>query len=108
MALLINPANGATHHHTVPPPSAKVFQWSNTNPIVPNGTHWRLKIGSGPFGYNYHNGPPVLFTQLQDGNVGLLSVPSGRRCYATVEWSTNGAGGPWSNGGTYTSFYCYP
>ena len=105
MALLINPANGATHHHTSPPPSARVFQWSNTNPIVTNGTYWRLKIGSGPFGYNYYNGAPVPFTQLQDGNVGL-SVPSGTRSYATVEW-TNG-GGTWSNGGTYTFFYCNP
>lgn len=106
MALLINPANGATHRHTVPPPSAKVFQWSNTNPIVPTGTHWRLKIGSGPFGYNYYFGVKVPFTQLQDGKVGL-TVPSGTRCYATVEWSTNG-GSTWSNGGTYTFFYCNP
>lgn len=106
MALLINPANGATHHHTTPPPSAKVFQWSNTNPIVPNGTYWRLKIGIGPFGYNYYMGAPVPFAQLQDGNVGLSSVPSGKKCCATVEWTTNGT--TWSHGGAYTFFYCYP
>jgi len=106
MALLINPANGATHHHTSPPPSAKVFQWSNTNPIVTTGTNWRLKIGSAPFGYNYYFGPQVPFTQLHDDNVGL-SVPSGTRCCATVEWSTNN-GTSWNNGGTYTVFYCKP
>ena len=106
MALLINPATGATHHHITPPPSARVFQWSNTNPVVPTGTHWRLKIGSGPFSYSYYLGPKVPFTQLQDGNVGL-AAPSGTRCYATVEWSTD-LGKTWSNGGTYTFFYCYP
>jgi len=53
MALLINPASGATHYHTSP--NANPFQWSNTNPIVPTGTNWRLKIGSAPFGYNYYS-----------------------------------------------------
>ena len=102
MALLINPASGATHNHGSA--NAKVFKWNNTNPVVPTGTHWRLKIGSGPFGYNYYYGTRVPFTQLQDGNVSL-SLTNGIRCYATVEWSTNG-GSTWSNGGTYTFFYC--
>jgi hypothetical protein len=106
MALLINPANGATHNHTVPPPTARVFQWSNTYPVVPTGTNWRLRIGNAPYGYNYYNGAPVPFTQLQDGNVNLNSVPSGKKCYATVEWTTNGT--TWSNGGSYTFFYCKP
>ena len=40
MATLTNPANGATHHHTYV--NANVFQWSDTDPYVANGTDWRL------------------------------------------------------------------
>jgi hypothetical protein len=101
MAILINPANAATHNHGNA--NANVFQWSNTNPIVPSGTNWRLKIGSGPYGYNYYNGVPVPFTQLSDSHVYLTLMNI--KCYGTVEWSTNG-GATWSNGGTYTFFYC--
>ena len=104
MALLINPANGSTHYHNAP--SANVFQWSNTNPVVPTGMYWRLKIGSTRYGYNYYNGAlhPVPFTQLYD-NVSL-TLPNGTKCYATVEWTTDGTN--WSNGGAYTFFYCRP
>jgi hypothetical protein len=106
MATLTNPANGATHHHTYI--NANVFQWSDTNPYVANGTNWRLKIGSGPFGYNYYNGTlyPVPFTQLSDSNV-YLTLMYGQKCYATVEWSTD-HGTSWNNGGTYTYFFCKP
>lgn len=102
MALLTTPASGATHNHSQA--NANVFQWSNTNPYVPSGSHWRLRIGSGPFGYNYYKGNSVPFTQLYDDKVYLmLNV----KCYATVEWSSDG-GVNWSNGGTYTYFYCKP
>ena len=107
MALVINPANGATHKHTVPPTTAKVFQWSNTNPVVPNAANWRLKIGNAPFGFKYYTGTPVPFSQLEDDNVVLNPIPpTGARCYATVEWTTDGQN--WSNGGSYTFFYCRP
>ncbi|MEI8014461.1 MAG: hypothetical protein WCH20_06440 [Nitrospira sp.] len=106
MGTLINPASGVTHHHTYA--NADVFQWSNTNPYVPSGTNWRLKIGNGPFGYNYYDGTqyPVPFNQLSVSSVNL-KLMNGQKCYATVEWSTDG-GSTWSNGGTYTYFYCKP
>ena len=103
MAKLPTPSNGATHKHTQA--NANVFRWSNTSPAVPSGSYWRLKIGSGPFGYNYYFGTPVPFAQLWDDKVNLLL--NGPKCYATVEWSTNG-GTTWSNGGTFTHFYCKP
>lgn len=102
MAILTTPANGTTHSHTQA--NANVFKWSNTSPTVPSGSKWRLKIGSGPFGYNYYFGTPVPFTQLEDRSV-HLTLNNSTKCYATVEWSTNG-GATWSNGGKYTSFYC--
>lgn len=104
MGTLTNPANGATHHHTYT--NANVFQWSDTNPVVPSGTNWRLKIGSAPFGYGYYAGKAVPFTQLYDPNV-YLTLMSGQKCYATVEWSTDG-GNNWSNGQNYTTFFCKP
>ena len=97
MALLTTPAS--TLHYLQP--NANVFIWSNTNPTVPTGTHWRLKIGKAKFGYNYYFGNPVPFTQLEDRNVNLMlnNLP----CYATVEWSTDG-GNSWTNGINYTTF----
>ena len=103
MALLITPANNATHKHTQL--NANVFQWNNTNPYVPTVTNWRLKIGNAPFGYTYYNGTQVPYTQLWDDRVNLNL--NGPKCYATVEWSSDG-GITWSNGGTYTYFYCKP
>lgn len=103
MAKLTTPADKSTHKHTQA--NAKTFKWSNTNPTVTTGTHWRLKIGSAPFGYNYYFGPPVPFTQLEDRNVNLMLV--GKSCFAVVEWSTNG-GTTWTNGMNYTTFTCSP
>ena len=100
MAVLTTPANGAIHKHTQA--NANVFRWQNTNPIVPTGTHWRLKIGKAKFGYNYYFGT-VPFTQLFDDRVHLML--NGLLCYAIVEWSTDG-GISWSNGMNCTSFTC--
>jgi len=106
MAKLILPADGAAHHHGSA--TANKFQWSNVYPTVSNGTHWRLKIGSAPFGYNYYFGNPVPFAQLYDAtNKPKLMTLSNRLCYAVVEWSMDN-GRTWNSGGRYTPFTCKP
>ncbi len=100
MAVLNNPGNATTHHHMLA--GSNYFTWVNTNPYVPAGTNWRLKIGSAPFGYNYYLGPAVPFSQLSDSG---QKPPLNTRCFATVEWSTDG-GNSWSNGGTYSWYTC--
>ncbi|BFU96556.1 MAG: hypothetical protein NTNFB02_32780 [Nitrospira sp.] len=108
MAVLTDPPNGGIHHHmSYMGSNPNHFAWSNTNPVV-NGTHWRLKIGSAPFGYNLYpgnpNGNPVPFGQLYDDfakpNVNL----SNRKIYATVEWQDNA--GNWNSGGVYSTITC--
>jgi hypothetical protein len=102
MAVLTNPANASTHRHGHA--GSNNFTWSNTNPVVGSGTHWRLKIGSAPFGWNYYLGNPVPFNQLSDTG---QKPPLNAKCFGTVEWSTNN-GASWSNGGTYTWYNCAP
>jgi len=106
MAKLTTPADGATHHHHNV--GANKFEWSNSYPSVSTGTHWRLKLGSAPFGYNYYFGSPVPFSQLYDSNPKpKLQSLSNQRCFAVVEWSTD-QGRTWNNGGRYTTFKCKP
>lgn len=108
MAVLTVPANGGVHNHGGANPN--YFQWSNTNPYVPSGQNWRLKIGSAPFGYNLYpgnpNGNPIPFSQLYDSyakpNVSLTN----KKCYVTIEWKDSG--GNWNNGGIYSTFTCMP
>jgi hypothetical protein len=100
MAVLSNPANGSTHHHGQA--GSNTFTWINTSPVVANGTHWRLKIGTAPYGYNKSLGNPIPFATLSD----TAQKPAlTAKLYGTVEWSTNN-GASWNNGGTYTWYNC--
>jgi hypothetical protein len=102
MALLISPANGTDHHHAQA--GANTFAWTNTNPIVNNATHWRLKLGTTPFSWNKYLGNPIPVGTLSDSSMNKPAVSG--VLYGTVEWSTTGSGGPWSNGGTYIWYNC--
>lgn len=102
MALLTSPKPSGGHHHLNH--AEKTFKWDNTLPTVSSATHWRLKIGSAPFGYNYYFGGKVPFGQRYDSNV-TLNVT--KKCYATIEWSTDN-GSTWSVPMRYDIFYCKP
>jgi len=101
MANLSIPANGSEHNHMT---GTKKFQWKNENPIVTGATHWRLKIGSAKFGYDFYRGV-VPFTQLYVDNVNLNMSTLPKSCFATVEWSTNN-GATWTSAMDYTTFKC--
>lgn len=102
MAKLSNPADKSTHNHMT---GTKTFRWTNANPTVIGATHWRLKVGSSKFGYNLYIGTaPFLQTHVDNVNLNMSTLPKG--CFATVEWSLNGAGGPWTSAQDWTTFTC--
>lgn len=103
MAKLSNPPNGSTHGHAS---GTTTFQWTNANPTVTGASHWRLKVGSAKFGYNFYIGT-VPFSQTYVTSVHLNNMSTlPKSCFATVEWSFNGAGGPWTSAMDWTTFTC--
>jgi hypothetical protein len=104
MAKLSIPPNNGSHTHATSTP--RRFQWTNANPTVTGATYWRLKVGSAKFGYNFYIGT-APFSQTYIDPVTLINMstfPKG--CYATVEWSFNGTGGPWTHAQDWTTFTC--
>jgi hypothetical protein len=103
MAKLSKPPDGSSHNHAT---GTKRFEWTNANPTVTGASHWRLKVGSAKFGYNFYIGT-VPFSQRFVDPINLINMstlPKG--CFATVEWSFNGTGGPWTSAQDWTTFTC--
>lgn len=97
------PTQGATHNHMIM--NQRIFVWDSGTPqIVPQ--YWRVKVGATPGSWNYYAGTPIAEPTHQDTVVFRLTPPTGKTCYAFVEWGPDGVNFP--NQGDITSFVCKP
>lgn len=98
------PAQGTTHNHM--DANQRIFSWDPGSPPVVPG-YWRLKVGATPGSWNYYVGPAIAEPAHQVSSVMLNPVPpTGKTCYAFVEWGPDGVNFP--NQGDITSFVCRP
>lgn len=103
LPLITTPAQGSIHHHE----TQKTFYWSaGSPPVVP--THWRVKVGGIPGAWNYYAGAKIVAEPAHQVTFSFTTMPpTGKTCYAFVEWSTDG-GATFPNQGDIMSFICKP
>lgn len=107
---ITTPAHGSVHRHGVT--NQRTFYWDpGSPPVVP--THWRVKVGATPGSGNYYPGNlnPIPKVAEQPTHSQTFSFttnpPTGKLCYTTVEWSTDG-GATFPYQGDITNFTCNP